>query len=223
MDNKNNTSAKRRTVARRDSTESYQKRRKEITDAAVHVFNKLGYKGGSLSAVAAELGIDRATLYYYFASKEQLFDEIIRSVVEGNDALAKHIADSPESPARKLRELISALMMSYAAHYPLLFIYIREDLSHVSDRRSDWSKYMRDLNRSIEKSVIEIIEQGYDDGSLRRIGSARTVAYAILGMLNWSHRWFNPERSESPEEIGKTFVEFALAGLEPLCLSSRDS
>ena len=74
---------------------------------------------------------------------------------------------------------------------------------------------MRALNRKIENSVIAIIEQGYADGGLRKIGSSRTVAYAILGMLNWSHRWFRPERSDSPEKIGTTFAEFALAGLEP--------
>lgn len=205
----------RRSAASKDSRASYQQRRAEIVDAAVRVFNRLGYKGASLSAVATEFGVDRATLYYYFSSKEALFDEIVRAVLEGNSSLARRIADSTMSPARKLRELIAAMMISYAANYPLLFIYIREDLTHVSDRRSEWSAQMRGLNRSIEQSVITIIEQGYQDGSLRRIGSSRTVAYAILGMLNWSHRWFRPERSESAEEIGNTFAEFALAGLEP--------
>ena len=205
---------KRRSAARKESRDSYQTRRGEISEAAVRVFNRLGYTGASLSAVAAELGIDRATLYYYFSSKEQIFDEIVRTVLERNDALARRIADSKISPARKLRELIVALMVSYAANYPLLFIYIREDLSHVSDTRSDWSAHMRGLNRSIEQAVIDIVEQGLADGSFRPVGSARTVAYGILGMLNWSHRWFKPERSESAEEVGKTFAELILAGVE---------
>lgn len=205
---------KRRTAANKDPRASYQNRRQEITDAAVRVFNRLGYKGASISAVAAELGMDRATLYYYFASKEQMFDEIIRSVLEANNDLARRIADSAISPMRKLREIVAALMISYGRNYPLLYIYIREDLSHVRDTRSEWSADMRRLNRSIEGALIDIIEQGYADGSFRRIGSARTVAYGILGMLNWSHRWFKPERSEPAEEIGKTFAELVLAGLE---------
>jgi TetR/AcrR family transcriptional regulator, cholesterol catabolism regulator len=189
-------------------------RRGEISQAAIRVFNRLGYKSASLSAVATEMGIDRATLYYYFSSKEQLFDEITRSVLESNDQLARRIANSGISPARKLRELISALMTSYAEHYPLLYIYIREDLAHVSDKRSSWSEHMRKLNRSIEQSIIDIIEQGFADQSIRRVGSSRTIAYGILGMLNWSHRWFKPERSESAAEIGKTFAELVLSGLE---------
>lgn len=214
MTGKTSKIGQRRTAASTDSRANYQARRQEITEVAVRVFNRLGLKGASLSAVAAELGVDRATLYYYFSSKEQLFDDIVRTVLEDNDKLARRIAESSVSPARKLRELISSLMISYAENYPLLYIYIREDLSHVSEKRSEWSSHMRDLNRSIERSVIDILEQGIKDGSFRQVGSPRTVAYGILGMLNWTHRWYKPDRSDPPAEIGKTFAEIALAGLE---------
>jgi AcrR family transcriptional regulator len=205
---------KRRSAAGKDSRASYSNRRKEIAEAAVRVFNRLGYKGASLSAVATELGVDRATLYYYFSSKEQMFDETVRAVIEGNDELVGGIAKSAISPNEKLRELVTAMMVSYAENYPLLYIYIREDLAHVSDKRSTWSAEMRKLNRSIEQSFIDIIEQGYADGSFRRVGSARTVAYGILGMLNWSHRWYKPDRSEPAEEIGRVFAELVVSGLE---------
>lgn len=205
---------KRRSAAGTDSRASYSTRRKEISEAAVRVFNRLGYKGASLSAVASELGVDRATLYYYFSSKEQMFDETVRSVIEGNDELVRRIAASTISPRDKMRELVTSMMASYAANYPLLYIYIREDLSHVSDKRSTWSADMRALNRSIERSFIQIIEQGYADGSFRQVGSARTVAFGILGMLNWTHRWFRPDKSEPADEIGRVFADMVLSGLE---------
>jgi AcrR family transcriptional regulator len=205
---------KRRSAAGKDARASYSLRRQEISEAAVRVFNRLGYKGASLSAVASELGVDRATLYYYYSSKEQMFDETVRAVIEGNDELVRRIAASTISPNRKLRELITSMMVSYAANYPLLYIYIREDLSHVSDTRSTWSADMRALNRSIEQSIIAIVEQGYADGSFGKVGSARTVAYGILGMLNWTHRWFKPDRSDPADEIGRVFAELVLSGLE---------
>ena len=103
---------KRRSAAKEDSTEVYQKRRKEIGLAAVRVFNKLGFTGASISAVAAELDIDRASLYYYISSKEELFDEILREVIERNASISRRILASKVSPRRKLRELIIALMSS---------------------------------------------------------------------------------------------------------------
>jgi TetR/AcrR family transcriptional regulator, cholesterol catabolism regulator len=206
---------KRRSVAKEDSSASYQLRRQEIAEAAIRVFNRLGFKGASVSAVAAELEIDRASLYYYISSKEELFDELVRTVVERNLEIVKQIQTSDLNPRRKLRDLITTLMTSYGEHYPLFYIYIRENLSHVSDSRSAWSTYMRKLNAETSDAVIAIIEQGYADKSFRNVGAPRVVAYGVLGIVGWTHRWFRPEQSDiSAEEIGKTYAELLLSGLE---------
>lgn len=206
---------KRRSVAKEDSSASYRLRRKEIAEAAIRVFNRLGFQGASVSAVAAELEIDRASLYYYISSKEELFDELVRTVVERNLELVKQIQASDLSPRRKLRDLITTLMTSYGEHYPLFYIYIRENLSHVSDGRSKWSTYMRKLNAETADAVISIIEEGYADRTLRNVGAPRVVAYGVLGIVGWTHRWFRPDQSDvSAEEIGKTYAELLLSGLE---------
>jgi AcrR family transcriptional regulator len=206
---------KRRSAAREDSSVSHQQRRKEIGEAAIRVFNRMGFQRASMTAVAAELNIDRASLYYYISSKEELFDEIVRTVVERNVALAQKIQASDMRPRRKLSDLIIALMSSYGEHYPLMYIYIRENLSNVSDKRSDWSRYMRDLNSQMSEAVIAIIEQGYADKSFRNVGSSKVVAYGVLGIVGWTHRWFRPAESDvSAEEIGKIYAEMVLAGLE---------
>jgi TetR/AcrR family transcriptional regulator, cholesterol catabolism regulator len=207
--------ARRRNAAKEDASEAYYRRRKEIAAAAVQVFNRLGFTGASISAVASELKIDRATLYYYIGSKEELFDELLREVIEKNSAIARRIETSKLNPRRKLRDLITALMSSYGASYPLIYIYIRENLSHVSDSRSQWSKHMRKLNREIENSIIAIIEEGYADSSFRNVGPAKIVAYGVLGIIGWTHRWFRPNESEiNAEEIGKIYAEMILSGLE---------
>jgi TetR/AcrR family transcriptional regulator, cholesterol catabolism regulator len=206
---------KRRSAAKEEATLAYQSRRKEIAEAAVRVFNRDGFKGASLSKVAAELNVDRASLYYYIASKEELFDEILREVIERNVSIASRIRASNLSPRRKLRDVIVALMTSYGEHYPLLYIYIRENLSHVSRKRSAWSKYVRSLNHDYENALIAIIEEGYANKSLRNIGPSRVVAYGIIGVVAWTNRWFHPEKSDiSAKAIGELFAEMILSGLE---------
>jgi AcrR family transcriptional regulator len=201
---------KRRSAAREEATLAYQTRKKEIAEAAVRVFNRDGFKGASISRVAAELKIDRASLYYYIASKEELFDEILREVIERNLSIASRIKASNLSPRRKLRDVIVALMTSYGEHYPLLYIYIRENLSHVSSKRSAWSKHMRSLNHEYEDALIAIIEEG-----LRNIGPSRVVAYGILGVVAWTNRWFRPDKSStSAKEVGEIYAELILSGLE---------
>jgi AcrR family transcriptional regulator len=214
MTEKSTLMGRRRSAANKDSRASYQARRTEICEAAVKVFNQQGFVGASLSKVAKEIGVDRASLYYYFSSKEQLFDEIVGAVLEKNHALARKIAESRMSPQRKMRELVTAMMTSYGETYPLMYIYIREDLRQVGEKRSEWSDRMKRLNKGIEQAFIQIIEQGQADESFRKIGSSKTIAYGILGMLNWTHRWYRPGAGETTEEIGKTFAEVVLMGLE---------
>lgn len=205
---------KRRSAAKEDSSASYQARKQEIADAAVRVFNRLGFQRASISAVAAELDIDRASLYYYISSKEELFDEIVRKVVESNLDTAKAIEASSATPGEKIHGLIIALMKSYADSYPLIYIYIRENLSHVSNTRSDWSRYMRGLNTQMTDLIIAIIEQGYADGSFCKVGPSRVVAYGILGIVGWTHRWFRPEKSDvAADDIGKAYADLVLGGL----------
>jgi len=205
---------KRRAAVEADPA-AYAEKRREIAAAAVRVFDRMGFQKASISAVAQEMKTDRSNLYYYINSKEELFDEVVRTVVERNLELVLKISHSKVQPRRKLRDMITALMTSYGEHYPLFYIYIRENLSHVSDARSSWSREMREMNQKTQEAVIAIIEEGYADGSFRKIGSARVVAYGIFGVIGWTNRWFRPSKSEvSAEEVGKTYAEMVLSGLE---------
>ena len=216
---KKNTSniGKRRAAAKAKtvSSDTYQRRRHEIAEAAARVFNQKGFRGTTISAVADELQIDRASIYYYISSKEELFDEVIREASEENVAKAQRIQASDAAASEKLRTLVRELMASYAATYPLLYIYIREDLKHVSDKRSAWATQMKKINRQYDDAVTAIIEEGYREGSFRYLGPPRLVAFGIIGMLNWTNRWFNPETSKVPtEQIGEMFAEMVTGGLE---------
>jgi TetR/AcrR family transcriptional regulator, cholesterol catabolism regulator len=206
--------SKRRDLALEKSSVAYQERRREIAQAASMVFNKKGFAGTTLADIAEALGTDRATLYYYISNKEELFDEVVREVSEKNVAMAESVRESDGTPIEKLRLLIMELMSSYATNYPLLYVYMRENLAHVDAERSEWSKYMRSLNRRYEEAIISIVQDGIDGGTIRPLASARVLSFGIIGMVGSTNRWFVPDRSpESAEVIGTAFAELALQGL----------
>lgn len=205
---------RRRDRARKSGTDSYQERRREIARVAAQVFNREGFRGTSLGAVAAALGTDRASLYYYIASKEELFDEVVREATEANVATAEAVRSSDAPAAEKLRTLIQELMASYAKNYPLQYVYIRENLNHVAPERSAWSQHMKGLNKRYEECVVDIVQEGIDEGAFRPLASARVIAFGILGMVGWTNRWFVPDRSsENADQIGSAYAEMVLAGL----------
>jgi len=51
--------------------------RQVILNAALQVFAEHGYSGSSIRQICAEAGVTKPMLYYYFRSKEHLYQELM--------------------------------------------------------------------------------------------------------------------------------------------------
>ena len=206
--------ARRRAAARDDGRTGYVDRRRGIVTAAAGVFKERGFRGTTLSHIAEAMGSDRASLYYYVGSKEEVFHEIVSDAVHLNLATASAIRDGDGSAPDKLRRLINGLMVSYAEYYPVLYVLIQENLNHVGPEDTEWAEEMKRVNREYERVLIDIIQAGQDEGTLRASAPAWLLAYGMIGMVAWSNRWFNPNDSPvGADEIGAVFADTLLAGL----------
>jgi AcrR family transcriptional regulator len=56
-------------------------KRKEIKDAAFILFATKGYHDTSMKEIAEVVGLNKATLYFYFSNKAQLFTEIMQDLI----------------------------------------------------------------------------------------------------------------------------------------------
>lgn len=206
---------RRREAAQSGGRESYQERRKKLVAAAATVFREKGYGAASLGDIANVLGSDRASLYYYVSSKEELFHAVVFHAAEENVRLAEEIRDGDVSIPEKLAQLIEALMLSYEKHYPYLFVYVQEKMSLFGPEgdHSEWAADMWDLNRRYESVVTSVVAEGMKQGVVRKSGRPKVVAYGIIGMLAWTHRWFRPDGPSTGAEISKAFSEMVLQGL----------
>jgi AcrR family transcriptional regulator len=206
--------AKRRAMARSAGDPDYRERRGQLVDAAAKIFREKGFQAASINDIAKAVGIDRASLYYYTSGKDELFQEVVRGAALGNVQMAEAIRDGAETPGKKLEKFIVSLMVAYETHYPYLYAYVQEDMAQIARRKTPWAKEMGTLSNRFNAAVVDIIEAGLDQGSFRKdVGSANLVALGIIGMCNWSHRWFRPHGKETAESIGRTFARMILDGL----------
>jgi len=73
----------------------------QILDAAAQLFVERGYSATSTRAIADQVGIRQASLYYHFPSKEQILEVLLMRTVEPSVAAARHLDTShAEAPAR---------------------------------------------------------------------------------------------------------------------------
>jgi AcrR family transcriptional regulator len=102
-------------IARRERRR--ERSREEIVDAARSVILKKGIAGATLEAVAVEVGLTKAALYYYYPSKESLFFDVmfgtfhahaqsthdaVENAKDGGEALASVIRESVRTFAARL-------------------------------------------------------------------------------------------------------------------------
>jgi AcrR family transcriptional regulator len=203
----------RRTNARSTGGEEYEKKRKAILSAAAAIFREKGYAAANGDDIAKKAKMDRASLYYYYAGKQEIFRDMVGEAVTGNVLMAEQIADGAEVPATKLRRLIEGLFTSYVRHYPYLFVFVQEEMTRLTKDKSNWSATMRRLDKRFDDAVIKIIQTGLDDGSFTTQGDARLTAIGIIGMCNWSHRWFDPGRGIEGAKVATVFSDLVLSGL----------
>lgn len=95
-------------------------RREQIKRAAVKVFARRGLVGTKMSMIAAEAGISQGLSYRYFATKDDLFVELVREAMVASQAAVAQVGDLPGTPLEQLRTLTQAMLDEDNRHLFLL-------------------------------------------------------------------------------------------------------
>ena len=186
-------------------------RRAQILNVAAALFDTDGYHSTSLEQIAGEVGVAKASLYYYFKSKEDLLVALHQEMmVLLLDSLAARMEDgrlNREEVLRGIMHDILGLMESHPGRLKIFFEAYRELPESV---RAEISRQRRDYRQSLAK----LIEQGIAAGEFRERDPELT-SLAVLGMCNWSYQWFRVDGARPAGEIADNFHELIMAGLRP--------
>ncbi|MES2492224.1 MAG: TetR/AcrR family transcriptional regulator [Pseudomonadota bacterium] len=207
--------SRRRKSALEEGSADYLAKRIELVEIAGRQFKANGFKATTLAEIGHKAGLDRATVYYYFGSKEELFRECLRVGVDANIDECERIFNDPARSAEdKLRAVIKQLMAAYDQYYPHMYVYIQEEMSRITSEKSAWAQRIITKTRTFEKIVLGLIGELVGRGEMRGDIAVSVAANAVFGMLNWTHRWYQPGGAHSAEEISDAFCEIFLDGMK---------
>ncbi|WP_375476303.1 TetR/AcrR family transcriptional regulator [uncultured Jatrophihabitans sp.] len=201
----------RRQAAIREGSATYLARRAEIVRVAADIFREHGVESATLQDVAKVLGTDRASLYYYVASKEELIQEIVRDAIASSLKAAETIKRSRASTRDKIQALIESMVNAYVDNYPHMSIYT-EDLGRIARQDSEWAVDVTARARTFDAVVRSVLAKGSRDGTLRADIPVDLAALALFGMINWMHRWYSPNHNQDVNALAETFTKIFLDG-----------
>lgn len=205
--------SRRRSSAQTDGSADYAAKRSELLKIAAKLFKAQGFQSTKLADIAREAGLDRATVYYYVGSKDELFRETVDVVLDSNMERATALAaDTKISSLEKLHGIFVQLMVSYEENYPATFVYIQEQMHQIGSEESAWAQEMIAKTRAFDKMLLGFIRGAIDEGDLRPDIPARLIENSLFGMLNWTHRWFVPGGAMSGQQIAESFWSIFIGG-----------
>jgi AcrR family transcriptional regulator len=151
------------------------RRREEILRHAIAHFARDGYSDADLDAVAADVGCAKGTLYRYFESKAELFQQAVDLVM--GELLRETRASTSEDPLEQVEFAIRSYLAYFDAHPEYVELLIQERAA-FRDRKKPTYFVHRDAH--IERWTqchLTLMEQG----RMRRVPVERV--HAVIGDL----------------------------------------
>ena len=96
--------------------EPMKDKREAILAAAAELFDDRGYAATTMEAVAERAGIAKGSVYNYFQSKHDLFDQVFTRAISGDEALTEELIAEPISASAKLQRLLDLVHQRMGAY-----------------------------------------------------------------------------------------------------------
>jgi len=184
---------------------SAAERRRQVLDVGLEVFGRHGYHQTSMSALAAEAGVTKPVLYQHFASKHDLFAEVL---AETGDRLMRAIEASEveETPRRRVEAGFRSFFRFFEEQPAAFDVLYGTSVAVDPDFRKD-ARRVRDTFAEYLTGLIRTVDHG----------SALAMAAGINGLSEGMIRhWMHGDDPRSAEEMAALAARLAWGGLESL-------
>lgn len=121
-----------------ESSVKVSPQRRAIQEAALELVARRGYHGASMSAIAEAVGLSKATLYWHFPSKEELFRSVYEEFVREMLSPLGEVLESESTAEAKLRRIAEEFLTLAREHAAgvrvLLQLTIQPELAETVNR-----------------------------------------------------------------------------------------
>ena len=157
-----------------------EEKKEKTIEKAREYFHLYGYRGASLSALIADIGISKPTFYNYFKNKEELFNTVMLETYNEFHYQYNQQARSARNAMEKL-DLFITTFAWFLDTYPIF----RDLYRPGNDLLSRWaqSRYSRDFFSEGVEIMRSILEQGIEEGIFEKsvdVGASSLLLYYLV-------------------------------------------
>jgi AcrR family transcriptional regulator len=186
-------------IVRMDSSSTRRRAtRAKLYEAAVTLIAEKGFSSTTVDEIAERAGVAKGTVYYNFASKTELFEELLRHGVGLLTASLQQAADDTIEHGGSRVDALDAMIRAglvFIDHYPAFTqLYVAE----LWRTNRAWQSTLMVVRQQAVAVVEKVLHEAVERGELNDEIDVPLTAAALVGMvlvaaLDWQA--FQPERS----------------------------
>jgi AcrR family transcriptional regulator len=172
-----------------------QRVRREIMDAALALFREHGYDATPVSAIARNAGVSDATFFNYFATKDQVLDDLALAQVELFIETLRYQLDADDKGVPdRIRETMSVAAAAIASDREFQeVLYTRSNLFHSDG-------LLKGRTYEMYRLLAALFERGKQRGEIRPDTDPMQLAELLIAMyhlttINWLIGWWSGRQS----------------------------
>lgn len=183
--------------------------KEKIIQSSLILIEKHGYHGVSINQIVEHCGASKGAFYHYFRSKDELLyvihDTFITYVLEK----ANQAKQTYYHPTEKLQAIVESFVKVFDLYKPHISVFYQES-TYLKPEYEELIKKKRD---QFKKNLFQVIEEGQEKGEFRKELPVEITGMAILGMVNWTYKWYKKDGPKEIDEIASIFVDLVLHSL----------
>ncbi len=187
--------------------------RGQILDAAARMLRRQGYGNTTLRKIAAVAGIQAGSIYYHFASKDEIMDAVLeRGVAAVYTEVRDRLAALPPDAGhlRRIETAVTAHLEALLSHGDYTSASIRT-YGEVPEAFQQKSQPLREAYVALWQDLLGAAQA---DGAIRADLDSSLLRTLLLGSLNWTVEWYDP--AQRPVcEIAAQAVDVLFRGVVP--------
>ena len=187
-----------------------QTRREELLTVATKLFAARGYHGTRMDDVADVVGLNKATVYHYYASKSLILFDIYQQAAERT--LAAVHDDPTWTASEALYQYTVRLLKQTAENVEGAAVYFQEQPYITEWFTEEQVAEVREKETQVYEHLHGLIDRGIASGEFYPCDS-HVLALGYIGMTLGAYRWLRPDGRRSAEEIAVEFSTALLRGL----------
>lgn len=184
-------------------------RRKQIVEAAGKSFALFGYKATTMEQVAKIAGVGKGTIYTFFSHKEELFDEIMRSVIQEMRQVAENMIDPGKPLFENLHPLLSKLLDLRRTQE--LIIRLSHEIKEMGTPKAQ--EAMQQIEHAVIAFIANIIAEAVGKGEIRPCEPEVTAFFILKMYIAFVHDWEITHPPLSNERIAELMQMYLVEGL----------